>query len=645
MAQSDSTPTMNGSHESSERSEPPRSPSTANALPSGAESMTATSHSRAASPPELHRLDTRMENATSEGMSSVLAQKGSVDSERTEDHEDQEEEEEEEEFRYEASPTSSVAKAPVRITSLSPSSSSASQASPQSSIKSPYSKWDPRHERYLQSHAAPSSEAPLSLKSAQPASSSPGSTFSSPVLVSAPESPVVARQRHTSATKTEEEGTPVLVDLRQERGQDLLDKLASFMPQPAAAMTIAAGDSTVQSAIKAFEARVQKPTVTQHKGPVSSQLGAAAHLPHSPVQLLHPDQPQQDKATSDATSTSYTECTISEQSTRPLSHERSEEADPTVADLKSELRAAQDRAKHLEARLHDERIARGELEDERDRLKQIAKSLRSSSEQAAQEKHAREVAERELVQLRTSLQERDKELEECRTVMANRQREIDRLEAERTEAIREIVRTEDEMNGRILEDGNELIELREQIVALLMGRKELEEEVEQLAEERDAAVGRAEEAEEDLKCLKTAMIRVRAEFTAQLQAKDAEVEATKQEAEKARAGARPPSIQDLAPQLHKFVQRADTATEALHRHVQADMLDLGPIAPAAGDSERGILSRAQLLQLVEHCDTIFSTRSKLVIPPSFNTALSTGTPEQQDTPLQQLNKASPGKCG
>lgn len=264
---------------------------------------------------------------------------------------------------------------------------------------------------------------------------------------------------------------------------------------------------------------MQKPVMYESPTP---QLRPTPPAVHSPPQLV-PARTDETKTPSPPT--------------LPTRSSPSTEADAVIAKLKRELEAAKERGQQLETDLRNQRSARARAEEERNRLKPIAISLRRSGEQAGEEKHAREAAETEVEQLRTNLQEREKELEQIRAALVSCEKDVERLEVERTDAIREIVRTEDELHGRIVEDGTELISLREQVVALSVGQIELQEEVDQLTEERDSYVARLEEASADFRRLKAAMIRMRANFEAQLEAKEDELAAARQAAEQARAEA------------------------------------------------------------------------------------------------------------
>lgn len=405
----------------------------------------------------------------------------------------------------------------ARMTSLSPTTSTGSSKSPQSS-KSPYSKWDPRHEEYARTTAAAAAATDSSSSGVSPAAPE-WSSASSPVMVSAPNSPTANVQ-----SGTREETKPAQtsdVDALRERASDVLKKLSPWVLQASQPTSAPAKMSTSQSAIKAVEARMQKPV---HSEAPTPQPRPASSAVHPPPQLV----PAQTEKTRPHPSVPAPSPSLS------LPSSPSSETDAVTAKLKCELEAAEKRSQQLVTGLRNERSARAKVEEERNRLKTIAISLRRSSEQAEEDKRARESAETEVAQLRTSLQERDNELEQTRAALSSCEKDVERLEVERTEAIRVIVRTEDELNGRIVEDGTELISLREQVVALSVGQIELQEEVDQLTEERGSYVARLEEAEANFERLKAAMIRMRANSEAQLEAKEAELMGTRQAAEQAR---------------------------------------------------------------------------------------------------------------
>lgn len=211
------------------------------------------------------------------------------------------------------------------------------------------------------------------------------------------------------------------------------------------------------------------------------------------------------------------------------------EADQKVASLRRQFEAAEQRNHHLEARLREENVARDKVEHERDRYKSVALSLHRLCEQAGQDKHARQAAEVELGRLKSAAQARDQELEETRAALASAQKEVERLDVERKDAIRAIVQAEDDLHGRILEDGNELIGLREQVVALLLEQSELQDELDRLTRERDALLLRVEEATADFERLKAATSRAQADLKVQIEAKSADLAAARHEAEQARA--------------------------------------------------------------------------------------------------------------
>lgn len=404
------------------------------------------------------------------------------------------------------------------MTSLSPTTSTGSSKSPQSS-KSPYSKWDPRHEEYARTTAAAATATDSSSFGVSPSPAPDWSSASSPVMVSAPDSPTANVQ-----SGTREETKPAQfsdVDALRERASDVLEKLSPWVSQASQPTSAPAKMSTAQSSIKAVEARMQK--AAQYETPTPQPRPASSAV-HPPPQLI-PTQTDKTRPNPRAPAPSPS---------LPLSSSPSSETDPVIAKLKCELEAAEKRNQQLVTGLRHERSARAKTEEERNRLKAIAISLRRSSEEAGEDRRAREAAETEVAQLRTSLQERDDELEKARAALASCEKEVERLEVERTEAIRDIVRTEDELHGRIVEDGTELIGLREQVVALSVGQIELQEEVDQLTEERDSLVARVQEASADFQRLKAAMIRMRANSEAQLEAKEAELMGTRQAAEQAR---------------------------------------------------------------------------------------------------------------
>lgn len=411
----------------------------------------------------------------------------------------------------------------VRMTSLSPTTSTGSPQSPQSA-KSPYSKWDPRYEKYARTtSAAAASSSSEASPSLEPPSARDWSSASSPVMVSVPDSPIanvqVTTRGETNPAQTAE------ADALRERARSALQKLSVWLPQTSQPTSPPAKMSTAHSAIKAVEARMQKSDLYETPAPPPHPAPPAVRSPT-----------QQGPAPTDKTETSYPHPNVS---ASPLLSQSSlsTEADAAIAKLKRELEAAEKRSQQLVTALRNEQSARTKLEEERNRLKSIAISLRRSTEQAEEDQRARQAAETEVAQLRTSLQERDNELEQNRAALTSCAKDVERLEVERTEAIRVIVRTEDELNGRIVEDGTELINLREQVVALLVGQTELQEEVDQLTEERDSYVAQIEEASTDLRRLKAAMIRMRTNYEAQLEAKEEELEAARQAAEQARAEA------------------------------------------------------------------------------------------------------------
>ncbi|GAA5878937.1 hypothetical protein JCM3774_000665 [Rhodotorula dairenensis] len=507
---------------------------------------------------------------------------------------------------------------------LSPSLRSSGSQSPQTP-KSPYSKWDPRYEAWARATAAATTPTASTAAEEQ---SPLASSKSSPVIVSIPDSPVahLQQQRLQPNAAAPDSEAQQQSELRT-RTQAALKKLSTWLPKPEQPERGPVKVSTAESAIRAIqarEARVQR-SIRQEAAPPPP----APPVSGSQVQLSQPvttpDEPRPSRppASSPTTRAYRAVPAVSD-------------ADARVASLKHQLEATEQRAQHLDARLREERIARGKLEDERDRIKSIAISLRRASEQAGQDKSARQAAEVELARLRSSAQERDKEFEETRAALANAQKEVERLETERKDAIRAIVQAEDELHGRILEDGNELIRLREQVVALLLEQTELHEELERLTHERDALIGRAEEASASFERLKAAAIRMRADFKAQLEAKDEELEAVRREGER-------PDISDIQERhstLQTLVRRADSATQALRRHVQAVMLDLGPVSRVeVAGGERGVLSKMAMLELLERADSIFATRAALVIPPGCNASLTTAEPEPNEpTPVQRLNE-------
>jgi hypothetical protein len=403
---------------------------------------------------------------------------------------------------------------------VSPTSIGSPQ-SPQSS-KSPYSKWDPRHEEYARTTSAAAVAASSSSEVSPSVETPPApdySSASSPVMVSAPDSPTANVQ---SGTREETKPAQIsYVDALRERASDVLKKLSPWVLQASQPTSAPAKMSTSQSAIKAVEARMQK--AAQYETPTPQPRPASSAV-HPPPQLV----PAQTDKTRPHPSVPAPSPSLS------LSSSPSSETDAVSAKLKCELEAAEKRSQQLLTGLRHERSARAKIEEERNRLKAIAISLRRSSEEAGEDRRAREAAETEVAQLRTSLQERDDELEKARAALASCEKEVERLEVERTEAIRDIVRTEDELHGRIVEDGTELIGLREQVVALSVGQIELQEEVDQLTEERDSLVARVQEASADFQRLKAAMIRMRANSEAQLEAKEAELMGTRQAAEQAR---------------------------------------------------------------------------------------------------------------
>lgn len=96
----------------------------------------------------------------------------------------------------------------------------------------------------------------------------------------------------------------------------------------------------------------------------------------------------------------------------------------------------------------------------------------------------------------------------------------------------------------------------------------------------------------------------------------------------------------LPAKLQSLICEADSATKALRSHLKAVMLDLGPVARHAADDESGVLSKSDLLKLVDRADTIFSARAALVLPQGYNASLSTAASEHGEPPLQQLNQVS-----
>ena len=436
------------------------------------------------------------------------------------------------------------------------------------------------------------------------------------------------------------------VDALRKRTRNVLENLLPWLPQASQPTSAPAKMSTAQSAIKAVEARMQKSVENE----TPTRPRSAPPAVHSPPQLV--------PAQTDTTRSHASVPTPSLAS--QLSS--SSEADAVIAKLKRELEAAEKRSQQIVTGLRNERSARAKVEEERNRLKSIAISLRRSGEQAGEEKHAREAAEAEVARLRTSLNERDSELEQARVALYSCEKDVERLEVERREAIRDIVRTEDELHGRIVEDGTELISLREQVVALSVGQIELQEEVDQLTEERDSLVTQIQEASTKFQRLKTAMSRMRANYEAQLEAKEAELATARQAAEHARAESSEICESELSSaqsrrdhatnaryyltpaalpaKLQWLIREADSATKALRRHLDAVMLDLGPVARPAAADETGVLSMSSSLQLVDRAEAVFATRAALVLPHPFNASLSTAEWEHGETPLQQLNKVS-----